>query len=242
MLKSKYENIFQHQDNLWWYKGMRAINESLLKRYLPKNKTLRILDAGCGPGAALIYLSQFGEVIGVDISEEALKFARQRGKVKKGDIANLPFKNAVFDVVVCFDVIYHKWVNIRKALSEIQRVLRPGGILLIREPAFDWFRSSEDIASQTKHRFTTGEMKTLLQNSFEILKLTYVNFFLFPLAFLKRLPEVIGIKKKRGVSDASDVPPLLNRLLFLIVGVELILLQSINFPFGTSVICVARKK
>lgn len=221
---------------------MRAINEQLLKKYLPKNKSLKILDAGCGPGAALIYLSQFGEVTGVDISEEALRFAKKRGKVIKCDVSALPFKDKTFDVVVCLDLLYHRLVNVKQAVSEITRVLKQGGIFLVREPAFNWFKSSEDIASQTTHRFTTGEIKNLLSPSFEILRLTYVNFFLFPLAFLKRLPEVIGIKKKSGVSDASNMPPLLNNLFFLILRIESQLVTNLNFPFGTSVVCVAKKK
>lgn len=221
---------------------MRAINERLLKIYLPKDRTLKILDAGCGPGAALIYLSQFGDVTGVDISEEALRFAKMRGKAKKGDISALPFEDATFDAVVCLDVLYHKWVHVQKALLEMKRVLRKSGILFIREPAFDWFKSSEDIASQTKHRFTKEELEKELKNSFSIMKLTYVNFLLFPFAFIKRIPEVIGIKKKQGVSDLQSVAPFLNTILFSILRLETLLLSSFNFPFGTSVICVAKKK
>lgn len=223
---------------------MRAISEALLEKYLDRKRKrpLKILDAGCGPGTALIYLSQFGEVIGVDISDEALILAKKRGKVIKGDVSTLPFKDKTFDLVICIDLLYHKWVNTERAISEITRVLKPEGIFLLREPAFNWFRSSEDIASQTAHRFTTNEIKNLLAPSFEILRLTYINFFLFPLAFLKRLPEVIGIKKKRGVSDASNMSPLLNNLFFLILRIESQLVTNLNFPFGTSVACVAKKK
>lgn len=242
MLKSQYANIFRHQDTLWWYKGMRAINEGLLNRYLPKGRTLKILDVGCGPGAALIYLSQFGDVVGVDISEEALRFAEKRGKVKKGDISALPFEDATFDVVICLDVLYHKCVDVKKAFLEMKRVLKESGVLLIREPAFDWFKSSEDIASQTKHRFTKEELQRELDSSFSIMKLTYVNFLLFPFAFIKRIPEVIGIKKKQGVSDLQAVSPFLNTMLFSILRLETLFLDSFNFPFGTSVICVAQKK
>ena len=109
---------------------MQAIQETFLKQYLPKQKKIRILDAGCGPGAALIYLAKFGDVIGVDVSEDALKFARKRGKVRKGDIANLPFKSETFDVVVCLDVLYHKWVDTKRAFYELKRVLKKGGIFL----------------------------------------------------------------------------------------------------------------
>lgn len=223
---------------------MREINESLLNRYLPKKKKLKrkILDAGCGPGTALHFLSQFGDVIGVDISDEALKFAKKRGKVTKGDITALPFADETFDIVTCFDVLYHEWVNTSKAFSEIKRVLKKGGIVLMREPAYDWFRSSEDIASKTKHRFTAGEIKNMFEKSFDVLKISYINFFLFPVAFIKRLPEVLNIKKKHGVSDAADISPLIDKFLYKIFHVEPLILQYVNFPFGTSVICIAKKR
>ena len=221
---------------------MQAIQETFLKQYLPKQKKIRILDAGCGPGAALIYLAKFGDVIGVDVSEDALKFARKRGKVRKGDIANLPFKSETFDVVVCLDVLYHKWVDTKRAFYELKRVLKKGGIFLIREPAFDWFKSSEDIASQTKHRFTKKEIQKALNEEYHILKLTYVNFLLFPLAFIKRIPEVIGLKKKQGVSDLQSISPLLNSILLTVFRLELPILNFFSLPFGTSVVCVARKK
>lgn len=242
MLKSKYASIYKHQDDYWWYKGMAAINIAMLKKYIPNKKNVKILDVGCGPGAALVYLAEFGDVIGVDKSDEALKFARKLGKAIKGDIADLPFGPETFDVVVCLDVLYHKWVDREKAFKELERVLKSGGILLMREPAYDWFKSSEDVASATAHRFTSSELKRELKGSFDILKLSYSNFFLFPIAFIKRIPEVIGMKKKKTVGDASDISPFLNNVLFNIFKTEISLFDYLNFPFGTSVICVARKK
>jgi len=243
MLKSQYGNIFEHQDSYWWYKGMAEINSALLKKYLPKNKKLKILDVGCGPGAALLYLSRFGDVMGVDLSDDALVYARKRGKVKKADISSLPFKNASFDVVACLDVLYHQWVeDNKKALLEIKRVLKPGGIFLLREPAYDWFRSSEDVVDFTKHRFTKKEIEKELSESFKVLKITYANFFLFPLAFIKRIPQVVGLQKKQNKSDFFGIHPILNKILFTFINIESKIIAEINFPFGTSVVAVARKK
>ena len=141
------------------------------------------------------------------------------------------------------DVLYHAWVEDEaKAISELSRVLKKDGLVLIREPAFDWLQSSEDIASQTKHRFTKDEIKEYLQKEFKILRLSYINFFLFPLAFLKRLPQVLGIKPKENKSDVFAINSALNFMLFIIFKIESLLIPFVNFPFGTSVMCVARKK
>lgn len=243
MLQDEYLNIFNHQDIHWWYRGMATINQTLLTKYLSKKNNLKILDAGCGPGAALLYLSEFGDVVGVDISGNALKFAKKRGKVIKGDIMTLPFKNATFDVVVCLDVLYHIWVkDKKKAISEFHRVLKKNGTLLLREPAYDWMKSNEDIVGYTQVRFSKNMMKNISEGYFNICRLTYVNFFLFPLVFLNRLPQIISLRKKKAKSDIFDLPSPINTVLLFFLKLESDLLSHVNFPFGTSVICVAKKK
>ncbi|NCN58635.1 methyltransferase type 11 [Candidatus Roizmanbacteria bacterium CG22_combo_CG10-13_8_21_14_all_38_20] len=243
MQKSHYEDLYDNQDTLWWYKGMRLINTTLLNKYFSQKRGLKILDAGCGAGAALGYLSQYGETIGVDISDEALKFARKRGKVKKADIANLPFKDNSFDLVFCYGVLYHVWVkDERKALDEFYRVLKKGGTLLLEEPAYDWFMGNEDMISFGKHRFTASELKILLKEcSFKTLRSTYINSILFPLGIVKRLPEIIGLRPRRPVSDIFEMSGIINFIFLKILQLESKLLKYINFPFGMSVICIARK-
>ena len=243
MIQDEYRNIFNNQDIHWWYRGMAAINQRLLNKYLPRKSNVRILDAGCGPGSAMIYLSKFGKVTGVDISEHALKYAKKRGSVKKGDILNLPFKNASFDIVVCLDVLYHIWVvDKKKAISEFHRVLKKDGILLLREPAYEWMRSNEDIVGYTQFRFSKNKVKHILKGYFSFSKLTYANFFLFPLVFLKRLPQIISLKDKEAVSDIFELPNPINNIFLFILKLESFLLFHISFPFGTSVVCVAKKK
>lgn len=243
MLKEEYLNIFKNQENHWWFKGMEEINFSLLNHYLKDRKNLKILDAGCGPGVALSYLKKYGQVIGVDKSEEALKYAQKKGRVQKADIANLPFKKESFDLIVCLDVLYHVWVkDYQKVLEEFGRVLKKKGLLLLREPAYNWLQSSHDLIDFTRERFCRTKIeKGLNQAGFKILKLSYINFFLFPVVVLKRLPEILKIKKKRPKSDIFALPPLLNFFLFSCLRLEAFLLKYINFPFGSSVVCLAQR-
>lgn len=243
MLDSHYLDLHKNQETLWWYRGMKDISTMLLKRYLPKYKKLKILDAGCGPGAALKYLSKFGDTIGIDISDKALIYARKRGKVLKGDITKLPFKDSSFDLVFCFGVLYHSWVKDEsKATEEFYRVLKKGGILLLEEPAYNWFTGNEDVIAYGKRRFTKSELKTLLEkSSFKIFKLSYINFFLFPLGILRRLPEIAGLRQKQPVSDIFRMPQVINVIFYSVLFIESLLLKFVNFPFGMSIICVAKK-
>lgn len=243
MLKSHYEDIAQNQDTHWWYMGMIVINESLLNTFLSKGEKAKILDAGCGPGAMLPLLQKYGDVIGVDISEEALKYAKKRGKVIKGDIMKLDFKDNTFDLVVCMDVLYHMWVKDEtKALKEFNRVLKKDGILLLREPAYNWLRGNEDRGSLTARRFSKMSISKNLANcGFRIVKLTYANFFLFPLVLMVRLVGSLKPKSKQGQSDFFILPTFVNQLLYSFLKTERFLMRFVSLPFGSSLICVAKK-
>ena len=114
----KYTKLF----NRHWYKTMA--NKHLKKSDL-------VLDNGCGNGSFANFFK--GKVIGVDISEEMLKFAAKRMKVKKGSSENLPFKNETFNVVFCRSTLHHL-KNPKKAIDEMQRVLKPNGKIIVSEP------------------------------------------------------------------------------------------------------------
>lgn len=242
MLKSHYLEIAKSQDKHWWYLGMAAINQSLLDKYLPTGESLKILDGGCGPGSMLPTLSQYGDVVGVDISDEALKFAQKRGKVIKGNIMDLKFENETFDLVVCMDVLYHTWVEDEtKALEQFHRVLKKGGLLLVREPAYNWLRGREDVGSLTKRRFSQNRLKFLVEkSSFKVLKMTYANFFLFPIVLMLRLRSSIS-KDIKGSNDLITPTSIINNLLLTILKIEAFLIKDVSLPFGSSLICVARR-
>ncbi len=101
----------------------------------------KVLDAGCGPGTYGIMLAQAGnEVIGIEISPGAVQVANQRAKEKGvdftarvGDLENLPFDDNTFDVCFCGWVLHH-FPDINKAVSELSRVLKPGGYITMVEP------------------------------------------------------------------------------------------------------------
>ena len=239
----EYGRMYDAEEVQWWYAGMRAISLALLAEAWPDGEAAarRILDAGCGTGNNLVHLRRFGRTIGVDLSEEALRFCRSHGvTVARGSVLSLPFAHAAFDAVTSFDVLYHRWVtDDRAAVREVARVLRPGGILLVRLPALAMLWGAHDEAVLSRHRYTKGEVRRLLEEEgLSVERVTYANFLLFPLILARRtLDRLTG---RRG-SDVSFLPAPMEWAFRHLLAIEARLLRRLSLPLGASVFALARK-
>jgi SAM-dependent methyltransferase len=244
MEPSEYQMMYEVEDRHWWYVGMRSLTMQLLHRVYNDLPDLTILDAGCGTGAALTYLSSLGTVTGLDFSPLALTFCRRRGlgHLNRGTVTQLPFQDASFDLVTSFDVLYHKAVGeYQNALVEFHRVLKPHGRLLLRLPAYNWLRGHHDEIIHTEHRFTAGELRRALGKAgFFNEKITYANSLLLPVAAGKRLLDRF-LSVDHTLSDVRPNPPWQDNLLAGVLGLEARWLTHFNLPFGLSVISLSRK-
>lgn len=243
MEKTEYKNIFDNEGTHFYYVGTHNAVITLLNLYLKKKRNNIILDAGCGTGLLMKKLNRFGEVWGIDASSEALKLAKKNNvtKIKKASVEKIPFKDNRFDAVVSIDVLYHKEVKSDlAALIEFKRVLKPGGIVIIKNPAHNWLRGSHDIIIHTKRRYNKKEFKTKLDKAgLKIIKLSYINLTFFPLAILKRLTE--SILKTKPESDVQHLPKGINKLFINIYNMETRFLTKGEIPFGLSLFAVAKK-
>ena len=79
MRKKEYDAMYKVEDTHFWYRGMRKISETLLEKYFLQKTNARILDAGCGTGAGMMWLKSFGTIFGFDISQRAIYFCKKRG-------------------------------------------------------------------------------------------------------------------------------------------------------------------
>lgn len=244
MEKEEYRRLYELEDRLWWFVGMRHITLTLIDRFLDGSEDLLILDAGCGTGGMLPYLGRFGTRLGIDISDEALQFARLREKepLARASVSNLPFTAHSFDLVTSFDVIYHRAVaNDGIALAEMARVLRPSGSLLIRVPAYNWMRSAHDDAVHTGRRYTRrGLDKKLRSAGLRPRFLTYANTLLFPIAVAYRFLGKLQPHRRNG-SDVGPMIPSLNRWFGAALKLEAGILRRSRLPFGLSLIALAQK-
>jgi SAM-dependent methyltransferase len=236
------------EEDFWWFRGMRRITASWIGDLRPQT----VLDAGCGTGFHLFWLrGQLGarRVTGIDISMTALRLARGRqaaAGLAQASIADLPFADGSFELVTSFDVISQVPLDLGSpALSVVQRVLRAGGHLSGRAPAGAGLRSSHDEELQTHTRFSRPQLCALLSGAgFDVLRSSYANFLLFPVAATRRL------LKRAGLFAGADVRPLPGALAFLdplllqalSLEARLLARHAFGFPFGLSLIALARKR
>jgi ubiquinone/menaquinone biosynthesis C-methylase UbiE len=246
MERSEYAVMAAVEDRHWWYGGMRAIAAALLDNAYRERGGLSILDAGCGTGGNALFLRRYGNVVGIDLAAEATELGGQRlpGVLARGSVIQLPFADASFDLVTSFDVLYHRAVpDERGALRETARVLRPGGRLLIRLPAYEFLRSKHDRAVHTRRRYTAADTRALLTTGgFDVERCSYVNSLLFPLPLAQRLLERMLPNLERQESDLALPAGLVNEALRWPLAAEAAwLAHGGSFPAGLSIVCLARR-
>lgn len=123
-------------------KIINLLNNCIEELVLPEEKTVKILDAGCGEGfISNLIFSNFTnvEIVGLEYTDEALKIARNLNKeitYIQGDIYQMPFQNRSFDIVLCTEVLEHL-SNPEDALKELNRVA--DSFLLLTVPNEPWF-------------------------------------------------------------------------------------------------------
>jgi len=244
MQQHTYAIMDRVEDSHWWFVGRRAILETFLRGIIqnPKSKiqNAKILDVGCGTGANLEMLSQFGEAEGVDVSDDALEFCRRKGlKVQKGLAETLPYADETFDVTTALDVVEHLDDDIA-GLKEMFRVTKRGGHSLIFVPAFMWLWGVQDDISNHRIRYTKQEIVERLEKAgFTVERATYANWTFFaPILGGRTLMRLTGIKPE---SENNVNVSALNGIFGKLFSAERFWLKKFNFPFGVSIVVVARK-
>lgn len=238
-----YHEMFQLEDQHWWFAGRRAILLSILEQHLPRKTRNNILDIGCGTGRWLIELNQYGIARGVDPSPIAVNYCLANGlwSVTRGALPDdLPYPAEHFDLITMLDVLEHVHDDIG-ALRAVYRLLKPGGLLICTVPAFPWLWSGHDESHQHFRRYVPRDLTDKLNiANFRMVKHTYFNTFLYPPIALIRL---LGrAKRSQPHSDATMPPAKVNALLFKIFAAERHLLRHRNFSFGVSELAVVKKE
>jgi ubiquinone/menaquinone biosynthesis C-methylase UbiE len=253
MQPSDYAYLYELEEDYWWFAGMRHITAALLDQLCPPHRDRLILDAGCGTGGMLSWLTRYagnGRVAGIDLVDTALDFCRQRHHemITQASVTGLPFADSTFDLLTSFDVLVQLDGNEsdQAAIWEMYRVLKPGGLAFVRVAAHEWMKSSHDDALGSKHRYSLKELVGKMNLAgFDILRETYANSLPMPLAMFRRL-----VLKRLGLaSSGSDVKPLPSGWQWLNSAMTGMLKEEASWLrrpgaklfMGLSAICVAQK-
>lgn len=247
------------EDRHWWFASRTRAILAYLDRYVGPGRDRRILDIGCGAANMTHHLRHYGEVIGVDSNPKPLEVARRRGlEAYLGSADDLPFEDASFDLVALLDTVEHVPAE-ERVFAECRRVLRgpdsargrPGGKLLVTVPAFMFLWSRNDEINLHQRRYTAPELKGKLErHGFRVLRISYNNFFIFPLAaaliLLRRGRAEPRLASPHFDEDAyqvemEPVSPAINALLMQVGKLEAALLRHVALPWGTSILAIAEK-
>jgi SAM-dependent methyltransferase len=244
MRPAEYEAMYRVEDTHWWYGALRRqVSRAVIAEGRRLGRAPRVLDAGAGTGGMLARLGGGGELYGVEIASEGLRFCQERGLegVVQGSVTALPFAGGAFDIVLSLDVLYHQSVpDDREAAGEHTRVLRPGGLLVLNLPAYDALRGAHDAAIHTARRYTrSGVLRLLKGAGLRPERVTHWNTLLLPAAVAVRLLSR-GRAGEAG-SDVQPVAPALNALLSAVLRLEATWLRRADLPLGLSVFALARK-
>jgi SAM-dependent methyltransferase len=244
MQQHTYAIMDEVEGSHWWFVGRRAILEGFLRQILSringKSEKINILDVGCGTGANIEMLSQFGEAEGVDVSDDALEFCRQKGlKVQKGLAEALPFADESFDLTTALDVIEHLDDDVA-GLREMFRVTKGGGYSLFFVPAFMWLWGVQDDISHHRIRYTRKQIVGRIEKAGYIVeRATYANWTFFtPILAGRTLMKITGIKPE---SENNINVSALNGMFGKLFSAERFWLKNFDFPIGVSIVVVARK-
>jgi SAM-dependent methyltransferase len=241
----EYDVMAGVEDRLWWYRGLRRLVVRSLAHYLPAGAPL-IVDVGCGTGGTFqaVRAALPGvRYIGLDPEPRALEHCRSRGfrTLIQASVADMPVRRQSADALVCLDVLCCRGVDAAAALRRFFEVLRPGGVLFVNLPAFESLRGEHDLAVGVARRFRASELQALCQCAgFTILLLSYWNAALFlPLWLWRRLSR--SAREAEATSDTARCPRWLNPVLTGVVLSEVALTRWLCWPWGSSVVVVARR-
>ena len=231
----------------FWFRGFRAFVTPLLEVAVADRTQARVLDCGCGTGANLELLDRFGRAYGFDLTEIGLRIGRDAGRTRlaRATVTAVPFPTASFDIVTSFDVLYSLPDSEEKtAIAEMYRLLKPGGYALVNVAAMDMLRGDHSVLSREVRRYSRGELRVRMEQAgFVIRRLTYTNATLVPpLAIARLLQRRRGLRRESEADAEIAVPPApINALMTAVMRLEALWLRAFDAPFGSSLLCLARK-
>ena len=243
------EKAQQIEDHLWWMLGRKNI----IRRFLTQAKRffagehLKIMDVGCGSGGVFDVLAEFGEVFGAEPSPILARRARLRGiasTVFEEDVSRLEFTGQV-DIITMFDVLEHIEHDV-DFLRKLRATASEDHLMLISVPACQFLFGEHDTILHHYRRYSSQTLKKLfLDSDYEVIKMSYFMFFLFPFVIVERctdqLMKLFG-KQRTAVDIGDNVNPFIGNVLARTLAAEAVLSKFLSFPIGLWLFALVRPR
>ena len=249
--KDAFDRLYRSENANFWFRVRNLIIGNAIKNYLPRGS--KIIEVGCGTGFVSSYLKKLGyDIDCADLSIQGLNYCKKR------DAGNSYYQFNLYDAIFyehydgacAFDVIEHIDDD-NLVLQNMNKALKAGGFIFITVPANKKLWSEIDDFSKHKRRYNLAELKDKIESAgFKIMRISYFMTFLFPFIYVSRFrflrntrvskDETEIIREK--ASNRLNLNPILNTIFFYIFKLETYLLDHINLPFGSSLLCVAQKR
>src|SRR5271166_6146418 len=225
----------------WWSITRRKLLRDAVVQAVRSKREARILDFGCT--AELEFSdSPYTRVLNTHSTLPVLAFRQIEGTkdLVCTRAEELALASNSFDAVVAGDILQSLPDDLI-ALRELRRVLKDGGSLCLTVPAYPSLWGEDDEARGHQRRYTASELRRKLNNcGFEISRVSY----LVAVGFLPSILERVGkniFKKSIVRHGASEMPSWVNAGMVMLLYCERQLIRYINLPFGTRLVCWARK-
>jgi SAM-dependent methyltransferase len=248
MQRSYEEHYHEVEATHWWFRARRQIVRALVEQVAPARDSV-VLDIGCSSGFLLRELQAAGyrDIQGIDASREGIALCQQQGlRARVMDAQTPDFPEASLDVICASDVLEHLEQD-GGALAQWNRMLKPGGWLIVFVPAHAWLWTQHDEVNRHFRRYTRAGLVALLTAAgFELRRSSYWNTLLFfPVAALRLWRRRQRPLARSSGSRASDMflpPAPVNAALRAWLGLENALHRAgLNSPVGISALALARK-
>lgn len=231
----------------FWFRGFQWFVQPEIARAVAGRSSPTLLDCGCGTGANVVWLRRYGTAFGFDLTWNGLALGHQMGRnhLARASISAIPFGDESVDVATSFDVFQCLPDQIEQhAISELWRVVKPGGHLILNVAALDVLRGPHSVLSEEVRRYTPNRLRQVVESAgFVLERLTFLNATLFPLMLPSRLFQRwrSGNELRPGEFDIQVPAAPINALLTGLVRLEAAALRVVDMPIGSSLMCRARK-
>jgi len=240
-----FEGSIALEEKNFWFVSKGALLAWVVHTFAPNAQ--KYFEAGCGTGFFLkLFERTFPsmELLGSDLFIEGLRNASKRidrSHLVQMDLEAVPYSEE-FDMIGIFDVLEHVDDH-AEVLSQLYNALKPGGTIIITVPQHRFLWTWIDDFLCHKRRYNRKQLSTLVRRSgFGIVRQTSFTSLLFPFMVLSRTGQKLFPPEKPKPEVDLKINPVLNTIFGKVMTIERMLIQKgISFPFGGSILCVAKK-